>query len=327
MNGTTGLRFTLTAMLLCILGLKTSADETAKVADVVVVVGAPGKSEYETLFREWASRWQALEQESEIELTMIGLDADQSRSTDRERFLTAVSKQANASEIPLWMILIGHGTYAEDVAKFNLRGPDLSATELAGAISEFKRPIVLVNGSSSSGPFVDRLSGNSRVIVTATKSGTEENFARFAGKFAGSIRSPESDIDHDDEVSVLEAFLRASKEVEQEYLASDRLATEHAVIDDNADQRGTPAKLFRGHRVDGESEDGGQIDGELARQITILRLPAAGKPLSPEQMARRAELEQQHEKLRKQRNTMIDEAYDEALLPIMLELAKLYQPE
>ncbi|MDA8744889.1 hypothetical protein N9N28_09685 [Rubripirellula amarantea] len=321
-----------------------SVDQPAKVksavvksADVIVAVGAPGKPEYESLFRDWATKWKTLAEQTEVSLTTIGLDGESNSQTDsqtdselddkndRDRLLALLQQQAQTDDIPLWIIFIGHGTFAEDIANFNLRGPDLSAKQLNESIANINRPIVFVNTTSSSGPFIDRLSGERRVIVTATKSGEEENFARFAGRFSDAIQSLESDIDHDDEVSVLEAFLKASKQVGQDYVASDQLATEHALIDDNGDAKGTPATMFRGHRVDGESQDGSAIDGLLASQITIFRSDSAAAPLSAEKMKRRSELESEHEALRQRRSELSDAEYDAALLPIMLEIADLYQ--
>ena len=54
----------------------------------------------------------------------------------------------------------------------------------------------------------------------------------------------ETDIfDHDDEVSVLEAFLSASAKVGEFYESESRIATEHAPIDDNGDGKGTPSSM------------------------------------------------------------------------------------
>ena len=149
---------------------------------------------------------------------------------------------------PLWIVLLGHGTFTRGVAKFNLRGPDVSAEELAEWLQPHTRPVVVVNCASASGPFVNRLSGKNRIVVTATKSGTEQNFARFGKYFAQAIAAPDSDLDHDDEVSVHEAFLRAAADVREFYEAESRIATEHALIDDNGDGRGTPSTMFRGTR-------------------------------------------------------------------------------
>ena len=224
----------------------------------------------------------------------------------------------------MWLVLIGHGTYARDVAKFNLRGPDVSAKELSEWLESVERPLVVVNCSSASGPFINRLSRTGRVIVTATKSGTEQNYARFGKYFAEAILSPDSDLDHDDAVSVQEAFLRASAGVQEFYDNEVRISTEHALIDDNGDQRGTPAKMFRGVRPIAAAKDGGELDGNLAKRIALAPIGSVLR-LSPDQTTRRDALERQLEKLREQKDRLDEEAYLATIEPIMIELAKIYR--
>ena len=64
--------------------------------------------------------------------------------------------------------------------------------------------------SSSSAPFIEQAVGPDRVIITATRSGEERNYARFGQYFAEALGDPQSDLDKDGEVSLLEAFLAAS---------------------------------------------------------------------------------------------------------------------
>ena len=52
-----------------------------------------------------------------------------------------------------------------------------------------------------------------------------------------------------------------------------RLATEHALLDDNGDELGTPADWFQGLRVVKQSKAGAAVDGSLARQFVLIRSP------------------------------------------------------
>ena len=82
---------------------------------------------------------------------------------------------ANLTEPPteaVWLVLIGHGTYDGKEAKFNLRGPDVSDAELAEWLKACKRPLAVIDCSSSSAPFLNRLSGRDRVVITATRTGS-----------------------------------------------------------------------------------------------------------------------------------------------------------
>ena len=171
-------------------------------------------------------------------------------------------------------MLIGHGTFDGKEAKFNLRGPDLSATELAAWLKPFRRPVIVINCASSSSPFLNQLSAPERIIVTATRSGYEDNFARFGKFMAEAIADPAADLDKDGQTSLLEAFLMASRRVKEFYEADGRLVTEHALLDDNGDGLGTPADFFRGVRAVKKPVEGGSVDGVRANQIVPGSQPA-----------------------------------------------------
>src|SRR5437879_6364455 len=97
---------------------------TAGTADrpcVLIVVGAPGAPEYKSQFDGWADLWQAAALKAAVESIRIG-STDNAGTTDRERLCSIiVEKRAAASREPLWIVLIGHGTYDGREAKLNLR--------------------------------------------------------------------------------------------------------------------------------------------------------------------------------------------------------------
>ena len=87
--------------------------------------------------------------------------------------------------------------------------------------------------------------------MTATKSPDEVFYARFGEYFAEAIGGLEdADIDQDRQVSLLEAFRHAAAAAATFYDNEGRLATEHALIDDNGD--GTLRIARRG--ITGEPE-------------------------------------------------------------------------
>ncbi|MCG8650961.1 MAG: hypothetical protein MI861_14070, partial [Pirellulales bacterium] len=270
--------------------------------EIILVVGAGGTDQYAKQFSKWADRWRQVAEKSEVQLTFIGPgQADQ--TPDRERLEKAIQGASAKRGGPLWIVLIGHGTFANKIAKFNLRGRDFSASELADWLAPIQRPVVVIDCSSSSGPFINRLSAKNRVIVTATMSGVQQNYARFGQYFSEAISSPSSDLDHDDEVSVHEAFLQASAGVKQFYESEARISTEQALIDDNGDGRGTPAKMFRGTRPIAKAKDGSDLDGKFASRITLsptrFRLS-----LTADEVAERAEIEQQLDQLRQKKDVL-----------------------
>jgi hypothetical protein len=221
-------------------------------------------------------------------------------------------------------VLIGHGTYDGREAKFNLRGPDLTDVELSGWLDPVKRPVVIVNCASASGPFLNRLSGSNRVVITATKSGHETNFARFGQFLAESIDDPHADLDKDGQVSLLEAFLTGSSRVDEYYRTHSQLSTEHALLDDNGDRLGTPPTWFRGVRATQRAKDGAQLDGTRAHQLHLVPSDRE-RGIPPEKRRRRDQLELSIAALRDEKGKLADEEYYARLEKLMVELARFYR--
>jgi len=330
--------------------------------DVILVVGAGGEADFETAFGSWAMRWKRVAQSAGATVTWIGAEpddddpklaegengesvikespteeaetvddsspGDQSEAitpeSDRERLRQTLAGLEPAGREPVWIVLMGHGTFGASIPNFNLRGPDLSADELARWVLPITRPLVVVNASSCSGPFINALSGPDRVVVTATQSGQEQNYSRFGDYLSRSIGDPASDIDHDGEVSILEAFLAASAGVREFYRSSDRLPTETALIDDNGDGLGTPATAFRGTRgVATTSDNRKSLDGKIAARLS---LATVGQPLpfTDQELRERDEIEAAVERLHSRKPELTPSDYREAVLPLLLRLAKIY---
>jgi hypothetical protein len=220
--------------------------------------------------------------------------------------------------------LIGHGTFDGKEAKFNLRGPDFSAGELADWLKPFTRPLAVIDTSSSSAPFMGKLAAKNRVVVTSTRSGYQMNYARFGKYLSEAISDPKADLDRDGQISLLEAYLSGSHRTSEFYKTEGRLATEHALIDDNGDGIGTPADWFRGVRATKKARDGAEVDGARAHQFHLVR-SAAEQQLPPAIRARRDRLEIEIGKLRDAKATLPEEAYYQRLEKLMLELAELYE--
>ena len=290
---------------------------------VVVVVGAAGAPEYATLFDEWSGKWRAAAAQASAELHVIGAEASVGESNDRERLQTLLSGMAGEKATPLWLVFIGHGTFDGQTAKFNLRGPDVSAEELAGWLAPVKRPMAVLQCAAASAPFLNRLSGENRVVITATKSGDEQNFARFGQYIASAIADLRADLDKDGQVSLLEAYLTACRQLEEFYAGAARLATEHPLLDDNGDGLGTPADSFRGIRATQRARDGAALDGVRAHQFHLIASDRE-RDMPAEVRERRDELERKIAMLREKKSSLEEDEYYARLEKVMLELAKLY---
>jgi hypothetical protein len=305
----------------CLSGVSTGTEDRPC---VVIVVGAPGTPEYASEFRRWADQWTAAAAKAGAESIRIGLDRPEGGS-DRDRLGTILrEKSQSAGREPLWIVLIGHGTYDGREAKFNLRGPDLTDLEFAGWLERSQRPVVVLDCASASAPFLNRLSGANRIVVTATKSGHETNYARFGQYLAEAIADPRADLDKDGQVSLLEAFLTASHRVAEYYKAHAQLATEHPLLDDNADRLGTPADWFRGVRATRTAREGASPDGIRAHQLHLI-LSDRERAIPAEVRRRRDQIERSIAALRDQKAKLAEDDYYDRLEPLMVELGHLYR--
>jgi len=294
-------------------------------ATVILVVGAPGEDEFGSNFVQQASLWESTSRQATAKPITIGL-ASEGATNDHDRLQQILVAEPKEVADELWLVLIGHGTFDGKEAKFNLRGPDLSATELAVWLQPFRRPVAVINTASASGPFLSKLSAPGRVIVTATRSGHEQNYARLGQYLAEAITDSQSDLDQDGQTSLLEAFLTASHRVAEFYKTDGRLATEHALLDDNGDGFGTPADWFRGVRAIKKAKDGAALDGLRAHQFHLVR-SGQERSLPSALRARRDGLELAIAKLRESKSQLSEDEYYRKLETLLLELARLYEPK
>jgi hypothetical protein len=290
---------------------------------LILVIGAPGEPEYAEQFSDWAGLWKAAAAKGGLQTFVIGEDQDKPEQ-DLTRFRGVLTQETARADGELWLVFIGHGTFDGHAAKFNLRGPDLSASALAAALQPCRRPLVILQCASASGPFLKALSAPGRVVITATRSGYEVNATHFGGYLARAIAAPEADLDKDGQTSLLEAYLAASHQVEQFYKEQGRLQTEHALLDDNGDGLGTPADWFQGVRAVKSAAGGKSVDGVRAQEL-FLAPGQFERQLTAQARARRDELEQQLSALRSKKSAMNEDDYYRQLEGILVEIARLYE--
>lgn len=321
----------LLSLVLLLLGLATSVAQpaapptTADAPRVILTVGAPGEDDFGSNFLHQVTLWRRLSDQAGAQLSVVGLEPTSDAGPhDLARLEALLDAEPKTGLRELWLVLVGHGTFDGREARFNLRGPDLTATNLATRLAPLQRPIAVINTASASAPFMRPLAGPNRVVVTATRSGFEQNFTRFGRHLAEAMSDPEGDLDQDGQTSLLEAFLSAAARVAEFYKTEGRMATEHALLDDNGDGLGTPPDWFRGLRAVKKAKDGSGIDGLRAHQFHLLRSPAEAR-LSPEIRARRDALERDLATLRESRPSPPDEAWYALVEPILLDLARLYR--
>jgi len=154
------------------------------------------------------------------------------------------------------IMMIGHGTWDNTDYKFNLPGPDITATELGNLLDKIPaKHQLIVNMTSASGASLLSLERPGRVIITATKTGTEKNATYFARYWIEALRDPAADTDKNDAISALEAFKYAEQKTAKFFETNNRLATEHALIEDTGKEKG------RAGAIDRRSEVSQGVDG------------------------------------------------------------------
>jgi hypothetical protein len=217
----------------------------------------------------------------------------------------------------VFVFLIGHGSSDAKGYKLNLVGPDPTADELAEML--YKIPaqrFVIVNTTTCSGASVDALSRPGKIVVTATKSGSEKNQTHMGGFFVEAFENNNADQDKNGRVSILEAFSYAVLKVEEWYNKEGNLQTEHPVLDDNGDVQANAKP---------SPENG---DGFLAR-TTYLDAGAglaakAGLSTGEQALAREAqELERNIEALKYEKPKLREAEYEQKLEALLLRLAEV----
>ena len=172
--------------------------------------------------------------------------------------------------------------------------------------------LVVVNTTEASFPFLERLSGPNRVVITATDSAAQKYATVFPDYFVKAMGEASTDLDKNGRTSIFEIFSAASAAVKQHYQQRGQLTTERALFDDNGDGVGR------------EAEAPGP-DGALARLLYLdAELPAAANdPELAALLRRRRELEGEAEALKLKKGSMAAPTWEAEYEKLMIELAKV----
>jgi hypothetical protein len=204
------------------------------------VAGLGGEPEYDARFSGWAKDLDKLLHEVEPHAKIKTLYGAEATKANVEAYLRDVAKSAKADD-SLVLMLIGHGTYDQFDYKFNLPGPDLSASDLSALLDRVPAHQLIVNMTSASGGSTAVLAKAKRVLITATKSGTEKNATVFPRYWIEGLRDPAADSDKNEIVTAMEVFRYAEEKTAKFYEQQKRLATEHALIEDAGKNEGVKA--------------------------------------------------------------------------------------
>lgn len=305
--------------LLVVVSAATQAGAETRYA--LIVSGASGGEKYAAQMKQWRAGLQtALVERHGFDLKNVRVLTDEAETggtTGSAANLKAafgeIRKSATRDDLVL-VILLGHGTFDGDVAKFNLVGPDLTASDWNQMLGAVPARLVLVNTTEASFPFLEALKAKGRVVITATNSAAQKYATVFPEYFVKALSEASTDLDKNGRTSVLEVFDVTSQAVKQHYEQRGQLSTERALLDDNGDGNG--------REQDAEGPDGG-----LARSWNLDAEPAAvaNNPELAALVKQQRTLEAQAEELKQKKNDMPQPEWQAAYEKLMLELARVSQ--
>jgi hypothetical protein len=289
----------------------------------VVITGASGGDTYAKKYKEVRTHFIATLRDTfgykTDHLIVLAEDEDSGvQKATREnvqRVLTALRKRLTKDD-QLLLLLVGHGTTADgdgEDAKFNLVGPDLTASEWAELVKPIPGRLVFVDTTGASFPFLRKIAARGRVVLTATDSVAQRFETIFPEFFVRAFDDESADTDKSGRVSIWEAFQYASAAVRQSYDQKGELPTERPLIDDT------------GSGIGREAEAPG-VDGAVARVTYLEPEPALELPTDAALavlVRRRAALEAALEELKARRESISADQYATELEAILTELARV----
>ena len=286
----------------------------------LIVTGASGGPQYAQKYEKWRTSFVTTLMSTfgypQDRIIVLGEVAEGNvRKSTRENVRAALAslRRRAAKDDVVLIMLMGHGTVLDgDGAKFNLVGPDLTVDEWVDLVKPIAGRLVFINTTSGSFPFLRKLSGRGRIVLTATDAAAQQFETIFPEFFTTAFDEPGADLDKNHRVSIWEAFTYASARVHDWFDALGQLATERPLLDDTGDG------------VGGEADNAGR-DGAVA-QLTYLApevvIPTGNAELTG-LLKRRAELEGAIDDLRASKPTLTPEQYDLQLEKLLLELARI----
>jgi hypothetical protein len=186
----------------------------------------------------------------------------------------------------LWVFVLGHVHYDGKYSWLNVAGDDLHQLEFGRLFEGLRcREQAFFITTAASGFYLKPLAAHGRVVISATEPDLELNETLFPHKLAQALGSPPSsaefDMDGDGRITLLDLYLRTARETAQDYVSGQLLATEHALIDDDGDGRGTEVQIdYLPEELGGRRRVGSKVvvspkgDGALAARIMLRHPPS-----------------------------------------------------
>ena len=239
------------------------ADSATGTKHVLVICGLSGDATHHKLFAETVGKLHAgLSKQVGVPASdILVLFGDEPKEADDD--VIKAARRATREELEkaakglrdtlspddaLWVIVLGHSHYDGRHSWLNLPGPDIQQTDFAKLFTGLTaREQVFFITTPTSGFYVKPLSAKGRVVISATEVGFETNETEFPHELARVLSAPPSakefDIDQDGTSTLFDLYLTVTRNLAQSYLERELLATEHPLLDDNGDGRGTEVQI------------------------------------------------------------------------------------
>jgi len=213
----------------------------------LIVSGASGGDEYVQQYAAWTGTFaKTLTERMKFDPTFVTVLSDTEPASEAasavnvRRAIASVRARMMRDDL-LLILLVGHGTSDGEAAKFNLVGPDMESSEWASLLQPLPGQVAVVNTTAGSFPFIGRLSGPRRIVITATDAVAQRFDTVFPEYFVRAFADEGADLDKNGRVSLWEGFASASAAVTRHYQQRGQLSTERALLDDNGDGVGRSA--------------------------------------------------------------------------------------
>jgi hypothetical protein len=271
----------------------------------LIICGHPGDEEHRTLFAETLGKLRT----ALIDRYRFSRDAvwitfggdelagdpptiESVHADSRQESLGSTVEELRAALQPddvLWVIVLGHTHYDGRRVWLNLPGPDLNEQTFAPLFEGLAcREQVFWITTPASGFYIKSLAAPGRVIISATEADREINETTFPHVMADVLTTPPAegfDADEDGRATLFDLYIAVTRTIAQRYADDMQLSTEHALLEDNGDGRGSELQIdYLTEELGGRAQEGVKpparlenADGNRAAAIELPEPP----PMQP----------------------------------------------
>ena len=200
-------------VLCAVLSLFAPLTAQAETRWAIIVSGASGGEKYAEQMKQWRATLQtALVDRHGFDAAHVRMLVDETvtggttgSAANVKAVFSEIRKTAAKDDLVL-LVLLGHGTFDGDVAKFNLVGPDLTANDWTDLLAGVQGRLIVVNTAGSELSVSRVADRKGRVVITATDSAAQKYATVFPEYFVKAMKEASTDLDKNGRTSIFEVF-------------------------------------------------------------------------------------------------------------------------